>query len=93
MQEFLILLVQRGLIVPVVAITTGGLIAVTAIIASFWHKMRRAEYEASLKHKMLDQGMSAEDIQKVLGAHGPEPWDDSCRWRQSAGGRTPGTAG
>lgn len=36
------------------------------ILAAYWHKVRRAEIEAGLKLKMLDQGMSADEIVRVL---------------------------
>jgi hypothetical protein len=48
-----------------------GLIIVTATIAKTWGRVRRAEMDALLKHKMLDQGMSAEDIKKVLESGTP----------------------
>jgi hypothetical protein len=46
------------------------LVPVTAIIAHFWHKAHRESLEASLKHDMLERGMSADDIVKVLQAGG-----------------------
>lgn len=40
--------------------TAITLIAVVPTIAHFWWKIRQAEIEASLKHEMLQRGMSAE---------------------------------
>ena len=51
----------------VVAIA-GAIIAVTAIVAVQWRKVRQADFEASLKHDMLNRGMSAEDIERVIKA-------------------------
>ncbi len=52
--------------IPICAFVMTGIVIVTAVIAKTWGRIRRAEMEAMLKHKMLDQGMSAEDIKKVL---------------------------
>ena len=46
------------------------LVPITAILAHFWHKGRRDSIEATLKHDMLERGMSADDIVKVLQAGG-----------------------
>lgn len=52
-------------LIIVFLIVTGGLIkcAVTN-----WRKVRVAEMEAALKQDMLNRGLSAEDINKVLSA-------------------------
>ena len=52
------------------ALAPATLIPVTAIIASFWYKAHRDSLEASLKHDMLQRGMSADDIVSVLQARG-----------------------
>jgi hypothetical protein len=52
--------------IPICAFIMTGIVIVVATISKTWGKVRRAEMEALLKHKMLDQGMSAEDIKKVL---------------------------
>ncbi len=44
------------------------LICVVPPIAHFWWRVRVAELEASLKHAMLEQGMSADEIARVLQA-------------------------
>ena len=38
------------------------------VIAHQWYKVRKAELDASLKHDMLQRGMSAEEIAQVLEA-------------------------
>ena len=38
----------------------------TALV--FWHKTRKAEMDADLKMRMLEMGMSASDIERVLKA-------------------------
>jgi hypothetical protein len=52
--------------VAVVAIIFGCLAGICSSIATAWQRVRRAEIEATLKHRMLEQGMSADDIKKVL---------------------------
>jgi hypothetical protein len=49
------------------------LMTVVPIIGHYWYKVRQAEIEASLKHDMLQRGMSAEDIERVLAAPGKVP--------------------
>ena len=68
MQIIMMRLVELGYIVPLGIVSLGCLIAVTAIVGAYWHRVRNAEIAASLKHKMLDQGFSADDIKKVLEA-------------------------
>ena len=58
--------------VAVIAIAGGILVAITAIIAGNWARMRRTEMELALKRDMLERGLSAEDIERVLNASGGE---------------------
>jgi hypothetical protein len=50
-------------------------------IAHYWHQLRRTELDASLKHEMLQRGMSAAEIKMVLeassGRRGEAPRPDS----------------
>ena len=51
----------------------GGWVIV-AIVRSFtesWRRVREAEQTAALKQSMVDKGMSADDIERVLRAGGP----------------------
>lgn len=52
------------------ALAPATLIPVTAIVASFWYKAHRDSLEASLKHEMLQRGMSADEIVTVLQCRG-----------------------
>jgi hypothetical protein len=52
----------------------GGWVIV-AIVRSFtdsWRRVREAEQAAALKQSMVDKGMSADDIERVLRAGGPQ---------------------
>ncbi len=60
-------LLQNPLIIIFGSVT---LMAVVPSLAHYWYKVRRADIEATLKHDMLQRGMSAEDIQQVLNASG-----------------------
>jgi len=52
-----------------VAITTIVVVpAVTVAVAGSWYKMRKSELDASVKMRMLEMGMSADDIVRVLQA-------------------------
>jgi hypothetical protein len=48
--------------------TSITLICTVPVIMHYWYKIRRAELETALKRDMIEHGMSAEDIQKVLRA-------------------------
>lgn len=49
-------------------IICGSLIAMTAIITEHKRKSLRDDMDATLKMEMLQRGMSAEDIERVLTA-------------------------
>jgi hypothetical protein len=55
-------------IIPVIAILGGFLVAAIGIVASTWRKHRQTEMEIALKHEMLNRGMSAEEIERVIKA-------------------------
>ena len=50
-----------GLLIPILGIVFGT-------VTSYLQQTRQAELEASLKHAMLERGMSAEEIVTVLAA-------------------------
>ena len=60
-----------GEVIGLAAIVGGGLCAIFAIIANYWHESRKAELAANLKQDMLNRGMSAEEIKTVLEAGNP----------------------
>jgi hypothetical protein len=50
--------------------------SVVSSVAYYWYKARKAELEASLKQQMIERGMSAEEIVKVLrGSAAPDKPD------------------
>lgn len=48
--------------------TAIALICIVPSIAHYWWKIRKAELEAALKQQMIQQGMSADEIQKILSS-------------------------
>lgn len=54
-------------------------IPIVAIIAHYWHRTIKTRSENELKRQMIDQGMSADEIERVLAARGPE---DECDRRK-----------
>jgi len=61
-------MINGGEIIGLVAVVAGLAIAIVAIATSAWRRVRLAEIDASLKHKMLDKGLSPDEIEQVLEA-------------------------
>lgn len=69
------------------AIALSLLVPVTAILVAVpmdnWRKVREAELDASLKHAMLERGMSAEDIATVICTRSKSPRKKDCSFTRS----------
>jgi hypothetical protein len=50
------------------SLSAGVLIILGTTFARSWVKVRRATLEAELKMEMIQRGMSADEIERVLGA-------------------------
>ena len=46
-------------------------IPLAAIIGSAWYKMNKVRYEIELKRSMVERGMSADEIERIMDA-GPK---------------------
>jgi hypothetical protein len=44
------------------------LVVLVPVLSNHWYKLRVKQWEMSLKHTMLERGMSAEEIKTVLEA-------------------------
>jgi hypothetical protein len=44
------------------------LICIVPVISGCWYKIRKAELEAGLKRDMIERGMSADEIERILQA-------------------------
>ena len=49
-------------------VVLGCGIPIVAIVGVFWYKIVRTTSEAELKRSMVERGMSAEEIERVLAA-------------------------
>jgi hypothetical protein len=57
-----------GEIIGFSSVVGGLLVAIIAVVAMQWRRVRIAEIEASLKQQMLDKGMTAAEIETVMKA-------------------------
>jgi hypothetical protein len=64
---------QPSLIVPVVALIGGTIVFTVWIIAHYWKRGRQLDIEASLKQDMLNRGLAAADIERILWASSDGP--------------------
>ena len=58
-------------------------IPIVAVVGHYWHAAYKVRQETELKRQMIDAGMSADDIVRVLAAGGPAT---SCRGRRRGRG-------
>lgn len=59
---------QPALLVPILSVIGAALVFLVWIIAHYWAAIRRVELEAGLKREMLNRGLAAADIERVLMA-------------------------
>ena len=71
MREPWLIVVCMALLIPIFGIVFGT-------VTNYLQQTHRAELEASLKHAMLERGMSAEDIKVVLEATGRRGGKKQC---------------
>lgn len=58
------------------AIALGCGIPLSAIIGNFWYQAHKARSQNELKRSMVERGMSADEIERVLAADGSAPRGD-----------------
>ncbi len=51
-----------------IAVVSGCAIPITAIIAGYWYKIERVKTDNKLKQQMVERGMSADEIERVVSA-------------------------
>ncbi|MCZ6817352.1 MAG: hypothetical protein O7F76_11755 [Planctomycetota bacterium] len=59
-----------------IAIVSGCAIPVVAIVSSTWYKLERAKTDNKLKQQMVERGMSADEIERVVSAASSTKEDD-----------------
>jgi hypothetical protein len=81
---------SAGQLVGLTAVMMGPLIAIVAIVSAAWARVRRvevqarlAETDAVLKQQMIERGMSADEIVRVLEA-GRKPGAKPAREEEKA---------
>jgi hypothetical protein len=70
-----------GELIGFLSVGGGLLIALVAVAGGLWVENRKLEVNAALKHDMLAQGMTADEIQTVLdaGTHRSRRRKSSCQ--------------
>jgi hypothetical protein len=71
---------------PVLTFLVIGVCVAAIFMAHYWYKMRRAEMELSLKHAMVERGMSAAEICAVIEAGASGKRDDAEEQRSATAG-------
>jgi hypothetical protein len=64
---------QPSLIVPALSLVGATIVAIVWILAYHWKRVRQIDFESSLKQDMLNRGLSAGDIERVLWASSDGP--------------------
>jgi hypothetical protein len=66
---------NAGQVIAILAISGGITVAVVSVLSGAWVRVRRAEFlaqqaetDAALKQQMIERGMSADEIERVLAA-------------------------
>jgi hypothetical protein len=59
---------EPGEFIGLVAVAGGLLCGLVAIVMGIWHEHRKTEVSAALKQEMLNRGMTADDIERILNA-------------------------
>ena len=60
---------------PQIAVIMGCLIPIASIIAGFWYKAQKVRSELELKRTLVDRGLSADEIERIIAARPKEPSD------------------
>jgi hypothetical protein len=64
---------QPSLIVPALSLAGGTIVFTVWILAHYWKRVQQIHVESSLKQDMLNRGLSAGDIERVLWASSDGP--------------------
>ncbi len=58
---------------PQIAVIMGCLIPIVGVIASAWYKAQKVRSDNQLKRTLVDRGLSADDIERIISAEAKEP--------------------
>jgi len=70
---------EELLVFLAIPIVGAVIIAITAILAGTYRKMQRDDMNATLKMEMIQRGMSADEIERVLRARQSSPSHKDAR--------------
>ena len=60
---------------PQIAVIMGCLIPIVGLIANHWYKAQKVRFEHDLKLRLIERGMSADEIEPIIAAQAQEPSD------------------
>ena len=63
---------QSAFQMPQIAIIMGCLVPIVGFICAAWYKAQKVRSDNELKHELLQRGMSAEEIERVISAGQPD---------------------
>ena len=58
-----------------ISLAAGVLISLGVVLITTWGRVRRASLEAELKREMIERGMTADDICRIVQSRGGEHCD------------------
>ena len=61
-------------LIPLLAILCSAVVAIVWVIAAYYRSVQVADMDTTLKLEMIQRGMSADDIERVLQVHS----DSAC---------------
>ena len=78
-----------ALLIIVIGCSLGLILGTLGIVSSMLNSMHRRRLEADMKREMIERGMSADEIEKIIEAVTP-PEDATQRWIASWCKKKPG---
>ena len=60
---------------PQIAVIMGCLIPIVGVIASAWYKAQKVRSENQLKRTLVERGLSADEIERIISAQAKEASD------------------
>lgn len=60
---------------PQIAIIMGCLIPIVSVIANYWFKAQKTQSENVLKRTLVERGLSASEIERIMAAGNEEESD------------------
>ena len=73
---------ESALRMPQIAVIMGCMIPIVAIINGSWYKAQKVRAEHDLERMLVERGMSAHEIERIMvaGYHEESETLNNCRW-------------